>query len=235
MSISIKMRKVKKCANVNDVQSFGGNFEIGEIESKQFVSLYGLRVNVMLKDTTLRSYEYTKAGAQLLLDHIKSVESDTTYWSSGTPVTEPTGERKQKQKQFTTLDLASLGPQDLLETDFNDLAAEGKIDAGLVYFSQLRCSPHFQGEIDLGEGIKCKTVEELTAALKKKPSLADKVYPIKIIWYDDHVTTVDNRRLKAHREAVVQVRYLKTKWDLLSRQEQGHFDDQAPAKNINIT
>ncbi|MDQ2774445.1 MAG: hypothetical protein M3Y57_05890 [Acidobacteriota bacterium] len=62
------------------------------------------------------------------------------------------------------------------------------------------------------DGIKCKEVAEITAELKKKPALANKVYPIKIIWYETNVTTVDNRRLKAHREARVPVRYLKTSW-----------------------
>jgi hypothetical protein len=233
MSISVKMGKLKKLQKIDEVQNFGAQW-VDTFDSKQFVSLHGPRVNVMLRDITARSYE-GKAGAELLLSHIESEESDRTYWASSAPVTEPTGERQQKKKQFSPVDLASLAPKDLTEADFNRLPAEGTIDSKMVYFSQLRCSPQFQGVLDLGDGITCKTVLELTDALKKKPALADRVYRIKIVWYESKVTTVDNRRLKAHREAGVPVRYQKKTWIQLTDQERGHFDEQAPASNINVT
>ena len=232
MSISVKMGKLKKLQKIEDVQNFGAQW-ISDFDSKQFVSSHKPRVDAMLKDATQRTYE-KQEGAQLLWEHINSVEGDQTYWSKN-GVTEPTGEKKQKQKLFKPVDLASLAAKDLTESEFNALAVEGAIDSKMVYFSQLRCSPQFQGVLDLGDGITCTTVAELTAELKKKPALASKVYPIKIIWYEDKVTTVDNRRLKAHREAGVPVRYRKTRWDRISAQEQDHFDEDAPASNINVT
>jgi hypothetical protein len=87
----------------------------------------------------------------------------------------------------------------------------------------------------LGDGTVCPGIWELSAALKRKAKLADDVQPIKIIWFSDKVTSVDNRRLKAHREAGVKIRYVKWKWSDLTSGEKSHFDPQAPASNINVT
>jgi hypothetical protein len=234
MSISVTGMK-KKFQNVDDVQNFGMGKEVAEFETKQFVNLYKGRVNVMLKDSTQRSYANSKEGAKLLFSHIDSEESDKTYWGDFHPETTPTGEKKQKKKQFEVVTLEFFAVQDLTESDFNKLATNGTIDAKQVYFSQLRCSPAFGLPITLGDGTVCPGLWELTAALKKKATYANDVQPIKIIWYRNKVTSVDNRRLKAHREAGVQVRYQKTEWDDLSSGEKAHFDPQAPAANINVT
>jgi hypothetical protein len=131
--------------------------------------------------------------------------------------------------------LEFLASKDFSKSDFDGLAGEGKIDAKKVYFSQLRCGPSFQTPIDLGDGKWCRTVAELTLALQGDENVTEKVAPIKIIWYQDKVTSVDNRRLKAHREAGVKVRYVKATWDTLTLNEQNHFDPQAPAANIHVT
>ena len=234
MSISVKRKKVEKLKDAEQVQMFGVQQGVEEFDSKQFVVQNIVRINAMLKDALARSYE-GKAGAELLLAHIKDAEGDKTYWTSSSPVTEPTGERKQKSNKHQVVTLEFLAPKDFSKSDFDGLAGEGKIDSKKVYFSQLRCGPNFQVPINIGDGKVCTTVAELTLALKGDANVTEKVTPIKIIWYQDKVTSVDNRRLKAHREAGVQVRYVKAAWDSLTLNEQNHFDPQAPAANINVT
>jgi hypothetical protein len=157
----------------------------------------------------------------------------TASWFSW--ITGPTAEKQQKKKDLKVVSLDFFAPNDLTEGDFQELAESGTIDPQRIYFSQLRCSPAFRAAIVLGDGTVCPGIWELSAALKRKDKLADDVQPIKIIWFSDKVTSVDNRRLKAHREAGVKIRYVKWKWSDLTSGEKSHFDPQAPASNINVT
>lgn len=235
MSISIKRKKIEKLRDFDQVQTFGMQQDIAAFDSKQFGSQHKTRIVKMLSDSYNRLYNANKEGAELLLEHISSEESDKTYWSSPSPETEVTGERKQKSEKLKVVTLDFFAQQDLTEDEFNKLAKSGAIDSKLVYFSQLRCGTEFGAVLDLGSGIKCKKVLDLTSLLQGNKALADKVQPIKIIWYQGKITTVDNRRLKAHREAKADIRYEKETWDTLSESERQHFDPQAPASNCNVT
>ena len=58
--------------------------------------------------------------------------------------------------------------------------------------------------------------------------------PITITFYDKRIMSVDNRRLKAHRDAGVRIRYVKKRHEDLNARELSHIDGQAPASNINV-
>lgn len=215
---------------------FGERLEVDEYVSKQFLIKWGVRIDVMLGDATRRTYTNNKNGATLLLAHIESAEEDVTAWA---PVHTPTDSgggklpvEKEKKRNVT---LEFFGKRVMGEEEFQGLPETGMVDSRLICFSQLRCSPAFQSEIDLGD-VKCGDISDLTKALKSNPKLADAFDPpITIIWYQGRVTSVDNRRLKAHLEAGVAIRYRKKTWITLTHTQQDHFDPQAPAENINVT
>lgn len=121
------------------------------------------------------------------------------------------------------------------DTDlFNSLGAAGELPSNQITFSQLRCGVKFKTKFNL-DGQDIIFVGDLTEKLKQKPQLYTQTPAIKITLYEGRIMSVDNRRLKAHRDAGAKICFIKVAFEDLTANDKSHIDDQAPAENCNTT
>lgn len=84
--------------------------------------------------------------------------------------------------------------------DFSELKQSGYINPKHVRFSQSSISAKFR------DG---RSVEELTKGLKEKKILPQAITPIRIVEKDGLIYSLDNRRLKAFKDAGIDIPYVK--------------------------
>ena len=146
-------------------------------------------------------------------------------------------DREEEQKKKVLLDLSS--PKDR-RGEYASLANTGKINPRLVRFSQSGCTAFYQQPFRDNEGGEISGYHDHVAALKNKKISPDSTPAITITCYNVdgdgetwEIISVDNRRLKVHREANELIKYIKVDWDDLTKQQQDHFDGKA-SDNLNV-
>lgn len=157
-----------------------------------------------------------------------------TRTSSSTTRSGPSPKTSTKKKRSKPVSLGEfLGPRDDTSL-FASLGTSGEIDSHLVMFSQFRCGAAFQVSFTL-DGRTIQSVSDLTGALRLKPSLYSQTPPITITLYKNRIMSVDNRRLKAHKDAGVRIRFVKKEFSALDSRELSHIDESAPSSLLNVT
>ncbi|WP_227269393.1 hypothetical protein [Roseobacter weihaiensis] len=110
------------------------------------------------------------------------------------------------------------------EETYDALAEEGTISPRELRFSQSGCTSFFQTPFPDETGSMIRTVAEMTAALQNGTLDPQTTPPITITFFEGEIVSVDNRRLKAHKDADADIRYVKVDFDQLTENQQSHFD-----------
>lgn len=134
--------------------------------------------------------------------------------------------RKKKKSKGITMSLDAFLAENAVpraET-YDALAAEGSISPRELRFSQSGCTSFFQEPFEDKTGSRITTVAEMTAALQNGTLDPMTTPPITITFFEDEIVSVDNRRLKAHKDANADIRYVKVDFDQLTANQQSHFD-----------
>lgn len=140
---------------------------------------------------------------------------------------------KPKAKKMTLAEFKELaGPADRRQ-EYDKLAPKGTIDPRLLRFSQSGCSFWFREAFTDKEGTKISNIYEATAALQDGRLDTTSTPRITITYYQGEIVSVDNRRLKAHKDAEVFIKYKKADYDNLSENQKSHFDGKTH-DNLNV-
>ena len=106
---------------------------------------------------------------------------------------------------------------------FKDLSNTGRIHSKVVRYSQNTVSNRFS------DGTK---VSRLSRRLKSGKASPDDIKPIRIVEKDGKIYTLDNRRLKAAKDANVSVRYEKL--DHIPKRQQRKFSTENEGESVKV-
>jgi hypothetical protein len=145
---------------------------------------------------------------------------------------------KKKAKPKAKKTFLSLAPDKDRRAEFAKLAPSGTINPFIVRFSQEGCTAFYQAPFNDKDGNPITGYHGHVAALNSEKISPGTTPAITITCYsvDENtweIVSVDNRRLKVHREANKPIKYVKKEWSQLTLQQQAHFDGKVSG-NLHV-
>jgi hypothetical protein len=143
------------------------------------------------------------------------------------PPQQPPPQRSRKQKKYVSLDLADD------TADFSRLPANGVIKPSRVKFSQDTAGSWYSQKFKMGPR-DIQTVEAHAEAMKESGD-GSRTPAIEIVLFKKRIMTLNNRRLKAHQLAGIDIPYIKSNKYRSDAAIEGHPNVDAAAPRNNLT